>query len=157
MRIRIQRRTSPLILFAIMTILVVGSIAPQARPQQQSSPVVRQKAFDVVWKTINEKYFDPKLGGIDWSAVRTWYSPQVSMVKTDQELYALLDRMLQELRISHARTYDLTTLEKLMALAEVNTGLVLRDVGGGVVVTRVLSHPTAYSAGLRAGIVVNEI
>ena len=27
-------------------------------------------SFDVVWQTINDTYYDPKFGGLDWNAVR---------------------------------------------------------------------------------------
>jgi hypothetical protein len=33
------------------------------------------KTFDVVWKTVNEKYFDPTFGGVDWMAIRERYAP----------------------------------------------------------------------------------
>ena len=151
------RRQFLWVLVTVLTGLAIPGAAFLAQNQQENSPAVRQKTAEVVWKTINDKYFDPKLGGVDWVAVRARYAPQVATVKTDQELYDLLDRMLQELRISHVRTYDISTLEKLMARAEVNTGLVLRDVGGEVVVTRVRENSPAQKGGLRSGYVIKQV
>jgi hypothetical protein len=54
---------------ATAAILAVFSIA-NAQPLQ-----VRQKTFDTVWKTVNERYFDPKFGGVDWAGIRKQYEP----------------------------------------------------------------------------------
>src|SRR5436190_10082695 len=35
----------------------------------------RTRAFDFVWSTIDEHYYDPSLNGVDWKAVRERYRP----------------------------------------------------------------------------------
>jgi hypothetical protein len=82
---------------------------------QQASPRDRQKTFETVWKTINDKYFDPSFGGVDWTAVKKQYEPQLAGVQSDLEFRDLLDRMLKEIRISHLRILDLNTLDKDLA------------------------------------------
>ena len=51
---------------------------------------VRRQSFDIVWRTVKEKHFDPTFGGVDWDGVRRKYEPRVAKVKKDGELYALL-------------------------------------------------------------------
>src|SRR4030095_10282880 len=58
-----------------------------------------QKTFDVVWKTVNDKYFDPRFGGVNWAAIRKQYEPQVATVRGDVEFRELLRHMLQEIQI----------------------------------------------------------
>jgi carboxyl-terminal processing protease len=124
---------------------------------KESSPQVRQKTFDAVWKTVNEKYFDPKFGGTDWSAVRLRYAPQVASVQSDVEFRDLLTRMLGEIKISHLRILDLAALDKQLARAVVTRGLALRNIDNQVVVTRIVEDSPAFRAGLRTGFAVRAI
>jgi len=124
---------------------------------KQSGPQIWQKTFDVVWKTVDEKSFDSHFGGVDWSAVRTRYAPQVSTVKSDRELLDLLGRMLKELPVSHLNLVELDGLDKILGRSVVNRGVALRDIGGQVVITRVVSASSADRAGLRPGFVVRAI
>ena len=39
----------------------------------------RQRAFEFVWGTINERYYDPKLNGVDWKATRDRYAKLVDV------------------------------------------------------------------------------
>ena len=121
-----------------------------AQQKKESSPAERQKAFELVWKTINDKYFDRTFGGVDWAAVRKQYAPQVATVKSDEEFHGLLRKMLQDFHVSHLSIVELRSLNTLTAAA-VTTGLDLRDLDAGVIVTRVLEGSPARTAGLRAG------
>lgn len=58
----------------------------------------RAEVFEEVWKTINEKYYDPSFNGVDWTAVRERYRPRVDSLSGDEEFYELLNRMAGELR-----------------------------------------------------------
>lgn len=73
------------------------------RPQQRKDPAraQREKAFRIVWETVNNEHFDSTFGGVDWEAVRVRYAPRVMKVRSDQELHNLLQAMLNELRQSH--------------------------------------------------------
>lgn len=128
-----------------------------AQTSKTSNPQVWQKTFDVVWKTVNERYFDPTFGGTDWVAVRQRYAPQVAMVQTDSQFRDLLTRMLGEIKISHLRILDLATLDKQLARSVVTRGLALRNLDNQVVVTRIVEDSPAARAGLRMGFVVQAI
>ena len=125
--------------------------------QTKSGPQVWQKTFDVVWKTVNEKSFDPNFGGVNWSAVRERYAPQVGGVKSDRELIDLLGRMLKEMPVSHLNLLEWDTLDASLGRSVVNRGLALRDLDGQVVVTRVVHGSSADKAGVRPGFVVAAI
>lgn len=127
-----------------------------AQQKKESSPAARKKAFELVWKTINDKYFDPGFGGVDWAAMREQYAPQIAAVKSDAELHGLLRSMIQVLHVSHLSIVELRTLNTLSAVA-VTTGLDLRDLDVGIVVTRVLEGSPAQRAGLRVGFAIKRI
>lgn len=61
----------------------------------------REKTFELVWRTVNEENFDPSFGGVNWLAVYSRYSSRVARLTTDQELYILLQQMLDEIPQSH--------------------------------------------------------
>ena len=122
----------------------------------ESSPKVRQKTFEVVWKTVNEQYFDPEFGGVDWAAVRQLYAPQVVNTKSDEELRKLLSKMLGEIHISHLGIFKSEDLEQFTELSVI-TGLALRDIDNEVVITRILEGSSAEKAGLRAGFTIKQV
>src|SRR5215212_8135894 len=61
----------------------------------------RRESFDIVWRTVKENHFDPKFGGVDWDAVREEFAPRAAAARTDRELHALLQQMLNRLGRSH--------------------------------------------------------
>ena len=90
--------------------------------QTESSPQIRQKTFEKVWKTVDEKFYDANFGGVDWKAIHERYTPQVAQVKTDAELHDLLNRMLGEIKTSHLQIFTPETLAKLKS-PPVSTGM----------------------------------
>ena len=94
--------------FALAVTLLLGGAWAQAQQPAQSQVVagavpsseksgdIRRQAFDIVWRTVKEKHFDPAMGGVDWDKVRETYAPRAAAVKSDQELYRLLQEMLGE-------------------------------------------------------------
>lgn len=67
----------------------------------QSSLAARQEAFQIVWQTVNDQFYDAKFGGVDWAGARKRYEPLVATITTDQQFHLLLQQMLNELHQSH--------------------------------------------------------
>jgi carboxyl-terminal processing protease len=128
-----------------------------SQARSEASLVTRQKTFDAVWKTVNDKYFDKTFGGVNWNEVRERYAPRVATIKNDKEFSEVLDTMLREIRISHLRILDLGSLDKQMARSPVVIGMALRDIDGQVVVTRIFEGSPADKAGIRTGFVIKTI
>jgi carboxyl-terminal processing protease len=59
------------------------------------------KSFDLVWKRVAETFYDPKLGGVDWQAVRAELRPKVLGTKTREEARAIMNQALERLGKSH--------------------------------------------------------
>jgi carboxyl-terminal processing protease len=120
---------------------------------------VRQQSFDIVWRTVKEKHFDPTFGGLDWDAVRRKYEPRVARIKKDAELYSLLNEMLGELRQSH---FGVSPPEAILDDGSLNLPggsirMDLRIVGSQLIITRVAPDSTAARAGLLPGFVIKRI
>jgi carboxyl-terminal processing protease len=119
----------------------------------------RRQSFDIVWRTVKEKHFDPNFGGVDWDAMRRKYEPRVAKVKKDGELYSLLNEMLGELHQSH---FGVIPPEAILEdgsfdLPTGNSGIDLRIVDGQILITRVAQGSAASRAGLRPGFVIKRI
>jgi carboxyl-terminal processing protease len=81
----------------------INSPSALHRPRVRKDPARerREKTFKLVWQTVNEENFDPTFGGVNWTAVYSRYSLRVARLATDQELYILLQQMLNEIPQSH--------------------------------------------------------
>lgn len=128
------------------------SLAGNAHPRSD----VRRETFEIVWRTVKEKHFDPTFGGVDWDKVREEYSPQVELVKNDQELYKLLQRMLGELHQSH---FNIIPPEAIVpkdseGVQTGGIGIDVRIINDQAVITRVQAGSPAERAGLHAGFAI---
>src|SRR4051794_27495923 len=88
--------------FRIITGLWASALlgAPNA-PGDELWRAKAEKTFEVVWSTVNEAYFDPTFGGVNWKEVGTRYRAQLGKTTTNEELRPLLQAMLRELDRSH--------------------------------------------------------
>lgn len=145
-------------LLLALAVLVCASAAPRVTGAD-STPEARRESFDIVWRTVNEKHFDPTFGGVDWEMVRKRYEPRVASVTSDHELYRLLQQMLGELRQSHfaiippeAITNDVPGDPPAGGL-----GVDIRLIGEDAVISRVESGSSAERAGVRPGFVLKQV
>ncbi len=77
------------------------AVTPAGQSSVQSPQSKRQEAFKIVWQTVNELFYDPKFGGVNWAGVHERYEPLAAKAQSDQELHELLQQMLNELHQSH--------------------------------------------------------
>jgi carboxyl-terminal processing protease len=140
------------------------SVPPTATPVPTATPqeVVNEnyiRSFEVAWQTVNDTYFDPTFGGLDWVAVHDRYRPLIGAAENDQEFYKLLNKMLFELNVSHIGVVppdDLQQIDPVLA-AEGSVGIIVRMVDGNAVITSVEPGSPGAQAGLRPGYVVQSI
>jgi carboxyl-terminal processing protease len=117
------------------------------------------QVFEAVWSTVNETYFDPEFGGLDWDAVHSRYKPLIIAAKDDEELYDLLNQMLRELNVSHAGvwTEDMWPAIEPVGFGRGEIGIDVRLLDDQAVITRVEAGSPAEKAGLRPGFVIQSI
>lgn len=121
------------------------------------SPKERVEVFEEVWKTINEKYYDPSFNGVDWKAVRERYRPRVDALSGDEEFYELLNRMAGELRDAHTRVRSPLQNRNRKNQQATSAGVVVYEVEGAAVVFDVTPDSDAARAGVTAGMVVRTV
>lgn len=120
---------------------------------------IRQETFEIVWRTIKERHYDPKFNGVDWDKVRETYAPRVAEVKSDQELYNLLQQMIGELGQSHFNIIppEAVVEEEVEAPSSGTMGIDIDYIDNLAVITRVEEGSPAKRAGLRVGFAVKQI
>ncbi len=133
--------------------------APGAAPSGENRDAIRQQTFEIVWRTVKEKHFDPAMGGVDWDKARETYAPRVAAVKSDRELYLLLQEMLGLLRQSHFNIIPPESLapEDQDEPSSGSVGIDLRLIGGAATITRVEPDSSASMAGLRTGFLIKQV
>ena len=118
-----------------------------------STRAIRMDVADRAWRVIAGNFYDPKMNGVDWSAVRRATRARAAVAANDNEFYAALKDMAAALGDSH--TMVLTPRETLDRRRFVSTriGMQLTFIDNRVVVSEV--EPDSPAA--RAGVTVGDI
>ena len=120
-------------------------------------PSGRQAAFEFVWGTIEQRYFDPRFNGVDWKAVGDRYRPLAMTTRYDDDFWQLLDRMAGELHDSHTRVEPPRDVALRHRQQAVSLGVDLNRIEGRIVVARVRGNSDAWRAGIRPGMEVTHM
>jgi carboxyl-terminal processing protease len=84
----------------------IGLQTARGQPEEPDvSGSANQAAFDEVWATVRDRFYDPHLHGLDWPAVRERYRPQAAAAGSKAELAAAINAMLAELHASHTEYF----------------------------------------------------
>ncbi len=62
-------------------------------------------AFDEVWRIVRDRFYDPRLHGLDWSAVGQRYRTRAAEAGDRDARAVIVNRMLDELGASHTRLF----------------------------------------------------
>lgn len=149
-------------------------LAEQREAEDAATSVqARIATFEEVWRTVRDRFYDPHLDGLDWSAVRERYMPDATRANSEEALASVINSMLSELRASHTRYYtpqepEYYQLSGIFAGALRRRGLERAFPGGRIsypgigvlsrvdmqgrsVITGVIEGTPAQQAGLLAG------
>jgi len=137
-------------LLSLAALSVLGALARADVPV-----VTRLQSFDTVWSRVNEYYFDPKFGGVDWSKLKDRYRAKVQEARNDAEYLEALNGLLHELGASHFGVIPFSAYGAGTAasttLADGEPGLRIGLVEGRPTVVGVEPASPADKAGVRAG------
>ena len=90
----------------------------------------RLAVFDEVWETIQQRYYDPALNGIDWQAKRNAFRPVAAKAGSAYELYDVLRQMIGSLKDAHTRVYSPDEKFDWWNPRYVTVGLTVREIEG---------------------------
>jgi len=121
------------------------------------TPSDRAEIFDIVWRTVNETYYDPTFHGVDWRAIGERYRPRMEAAPNDQEFYAQFEVMLAELRDSHTGFSGPPPPGTPPDGQPGSLGLSLVEIEGQTIVSEVEADSSAARAGLRPGMILRTV
>jgi carboxyl-terminal processing protease len=127
--------------------------APPLTPEQRQLNV---DSFEHVWQTIRDKHWDPKLGGLDWPAIREELLPRVAAAETMPAARAIMQDLISRLGQSHfqvipADYYQDLDFPEAGSAGRGDAGIEVRVVAGEALVTSVDADSWAQRAGVRPG------
>jgi carboxyl-terminal processing protease len=144
---------------AILPVLILGlafAMATGGTPHSLS-PRDRQQIFDKAWKDVDEHYYDPEFGGVNWKEVHHRYLPLVQTAKDDKDFYSIVDRMTAELHDAHTRFSSPEQWENRKKHQGVSVGFRAGYVEDKVVVLDVFPESNAAQAGVQPGMIVTAL
>jgi carboxyl-terminal processing protease len=125
-------------------------------PSRPPALVQALESFDEVWQTINDTYYDPKFGGLDWKAVRAELRPRAEAAASVDGVRQVIREMLGRLKQSHFLLLSPASADDTLP-GPAAVAIEIRVAPPDVVITRVVPASPAERAGLRAGQVILSI
>ena len=84
------------IFISIISLIICASC--HDLPQYAANP---RGNFEALWRILDEHYCFFREKGVDWNAIHDKYSPMISDIMTNEELFIVCAQMLDELRDGH--------------------------------------------------------
>jgi len=109
------------------------------------------RVFERTWELVNEKYFDARFRGVDWSAMRTKYRPEAVAATDDTALYLVLNRLCAELKESHLAAIAPRRVHEFRTEHRASVGFRMQWLEARRVVTGVVPGSPAAIAGVKTG------
>jgi carboxyl-terminal processing protease len=136
----------------IATSLVWTLCSSALTPEQRRLNI---DSFEYVWKTVRDKHWQTKPGGLDWQAVHDELRPAIEKADTMDAARAVIGDMLGRLRQTH---FGIIPAELYSSIdnghsrgGESTTGMDIRVVGTQALVTSVQTGSSAARGGVRPG------
>jgi len=124
--------------------------------QDSLTPAQRQlnvDSFEHVWKTVRDKHWDPKPGGLDWQAVHDELRPKIEQAATMDDARRVMSGMLERLKQSHFGIIPAEVYGEFDSpgVRDANPGIDVRVLEGRAVVTSVDPDSPAAARGVKPG------
>lgn len=106
-------------------------------------------SFDEAWRVVNETFYDPTFGGLDWPGVHAELRPRLASASTPDEQRAVIREMLARLGQSHFEL--ISSVDPGLQQGPAVVAIDIRILVGRAVITSVEPGSAAEAAGLRPG------
>ena len=95
----------------ILALTAMGALSAwPARAETASQPEAapagsNQADFDQVWELVRDRFYDPRLNGLDWQEERARFRPQAASARSREDAATAINAMLGKLGASHTHYY----------------------------------------------------
>ena len=95
----------------ILALAAIGALgarpasAETASQPDEASAGSYQAAFDQVWELVRDRFYDPRLNGLDWQEQRVRFRPDAASARSREEAAVVINAMLAKLGASHTHYY----------------------------------------------------
>lgn len=95
----------------ILALAAMGALSAwPARAETASQPEAasagsNQADFDQVWELVRDRFYDPRLNGLDWQEERARFRPQAASARSREDAATAINAMLGKLGASHTHYY----------------------------------------------------
>ena len=149
-----QAISRPVPLFPTSPLPAVSSDSPVVSTATREG---RLAVFDDAWARINDRYYDRNFHGLDWDAQRITFRSLAADANSNQELYAVLRRMIASLNDPHTRVFAPEEKYDWWRPRLVTTGLRVAEVEGLPTVVQLERGSAPQRAGVRVGDVIETV
>src|SRR3984885_14575668 len=74
--------------------------------QPDEAPAASHQAdFDQVWELVRDRFYDPRLNGLDWQEQRVRFRPDAASARSREDAAVVINAMLAKLGASHTHFY----------------------------------------------------
>src|SRR5581483_3836872 len=110
-------------------------------------------SFEYVWKTVRDKHWDPKLGGLNWQAVHDELLPKVEKAGTMDKAREVMMSMLERLKQTHFNIVAADVYKEVESPGsrDGNPGIDVRVIDSKAVVSSVDPDSPAARRGIKPG------
>jgi carboxyl-terminal processing protease len=95
----------------ILTLAALGALGARPAGAQASNQPVEaptgsdQADFDQVWELVRDRFYDPRLNGLDWQEQRARFRPDIASAPSREDAALIINAMLAKLGASHTHFY----------------------------------------------------
>lgn len=146
-----------ILLISFVFHFVLGFSLTTAQARADVSPEKNLAVFDEVWQTVQERYYDRDLRGVDWAAQRDNLRDKGAAARNSAELYRVLREMLGNLKDSHTRVFAPDEDANWTAPRVVGINVAVREIENQLIVTKIEKPSRAEKSGIRAGDVLLSV
>lgn len=141
-------------------LLLAGATGAAAAPDVRTVTIVEtrrehnRRVLNTTWEWVNSHYFDASFHGLDWTTVRASHLDAAEAAADEEELYAVLKRMVGELGDHHSQVLSPREVGEQGRVERTLLGFVSRPSAGAAdtwTIVGVMPGSPAESAGVRPG------
>lgn len=148
-------------ILCVIALLVAMGTAASRLPAQSYDRALELASFDTAWTRVRDSYYDKSMRGLNWTALRDSLRPMVERGHSRNDTRAAISLLLSRLGESHFGVLPGDAMDAGAAASGSDragdAGFDVRFIDSSLVITRVDQGTPAYSSGIRAGWVIEEI